>query len=254
MAEDTLTLLLADRLYLYQLFQLAFGTEPSSEQISKICNQTTIDAFKLYLADDDNSGTCGNDGSGANDGRGASNDGSGNANDGSGASPALREFEELCRNGQDISFENLKIQYTKLFLGPEPAYAPAWESVYISSEPLLFQKATLIVRKFYQDHGFMAAGYPHVADDHLGIELDFMANLALKSLDCHNSSNEEQSLYWLKISQQFISEHLLKWLPKYVKALTRVDYSKYYNTMAELLLNFIKTDFSIIDEYILSQE
>ena len=43
--------------------------------------------------------------------------------------------------------------YNSLFIGPNSLPVPLWESVYLSSDHLMFGEETILVRAFYKDFG-----------------------------------------------------------------------------------------------------
>ena len=106
----------------------------------------------------------------------------------------------------------LRSVYTKLFIGPAKLPAPPWESVYATGEPLLFQESTLAVREAYRRAGYAAAGYPHEADDHLAVELDFMATLASDARAAYEAGDKGRSADLLSVQRDFLREHLLAWV------------------------------------------
>lgn len=61
-----------------------------------------------------------------------------------------------------------------MFIGPRELPAPPWESSYLNEDKLLFQEETLQVRMSYLKYNFIPKNYPHEADDHIALELDFM--------------------------------------------------------------------------------
>lgn len=56
--------------------------------------------------------------------------------------------------------------------------APPWGSVYMSEERLVFQKETLEVRNWYREFGLAAENLYREPDDHIALELGFLAHLA----------------------------------------------------------------------------
>lgn len=217
--ENATSFLLADRLYVYQLFQLVFGSVPHGDAIDRIYSATTIEALRLYPSVD-----------------------SGRLNS------LLNTWKEYGTKKEYRSVEKLKPEYARLFLGPKTPVAPPWESVYVSGDGLLMQSSTLTVRNAYQSSGFAAAGYPHVADDHLAIELDFMASLAMECVNADSLGDTEGLGRPLQASQAFLAEHLLKWVPKYVSRLVNGEEPGFYVVAAQMLLLFLESDAQVVKE------
>ncbi|HSO27591.1 MAG TPA: molecular chaperone TorD family protein, partial [Anaerolineales bacterium] len=72
----------------------------------------------------------------------------------------------------------LEGDYNRLFVGPAKVLAPPWESVYLTKERLIFQEQTLQVRGWFRRFGLEVENLYHEPDDHIGLELLFLAHLA----------------------------------------------------------------------------
>lgn len=110
--------------------------------------------------------------------------------------------------------------YHKLFIGPGPLLAPPWESVYRSKERLVFGEQTLAVRECYQSFGLASKQQNKEPDDHIALELEFMAWL------CNQSETAAQ--------QQFLNNHILKWVPLFCSDVAKGADTSFYRIVAEL--------------------
>lgn len=88
------------------------------------------------------------------------------------AEAALREAVA----GEPATAEELRDDHFRLFVGPGRGLACPYESVYVSRDGLLFGDETFDVRATYARAGLSAD--PSEPDDHLGVELAFVAELA----------------------------------------------------------------------------
>lgn len=111
----------------------------------------------------------------------------------------------------DEQFKELEADYTRLFVGVGQVLAPPWESVYFNEDRMIFQKQTLDVRSWYRRFGLELENLHKEPDDHIGLEMSFVAFLAELGVKLLDEQDEEkfQALYDAKC--QFLSEHLLKW-------------------------------------------
>lgn len=168
-------------------------------------------------------------------------------------------YTELLANvGQDLAtfrerpgdaLERLGRDYTRLFIGPETLPLKHWESVFRKNDAVLFQESTLEVRKAYLSEEVLPSEYPHVADDHVAIELDFMAYLAHGVCDSLRACNVEAAVRQLEKSRCFLEEHLLKWIPKYAQGAARLKGTyRFYPESIMLLEEFLISDSAAIDE------
>ena len=111
----------------------------------------------------------------------------------------------------DNGFEDMQVDYTRLFIGPDEVIAPPWESIYLNDAKLIFQEQTLKVRKWYRDFGLQNEKLHHEPDDHIGLELSFLAYLAQLSLQALEQNDTIKLDQLLRDQQAFLTEHPLRW-------------------------------------------
>jgi TorA maturation chaperone TorD len=206
---------LAARQYLYVLFQSLFGNEPSEKQLTTIDAGIAREAFEVMAIEE---------------------------------AGWVARFLSLITDLPNL--DDLRSEYTQLMIGPDKLQAPPWESVYASRERVLFTRTTLEVRNFYRSQGFIAAKYPHVADDHLAIELDFLAQLAGRAQK--EPAGEKEVA--LSASLEFLTAHLLEWLSRYTEDLVNQQNDRngtgFYAAAACALLAFAQTDVKVLRKQI----
>lgn len=138
--------------------------------------------------------------------------------------------------------ENIQCEYTRLFIGPGKVLAPLWESAYMNEEQLLFQEETLKVRWAYLKYSLATQNIGAEADDHLGLELDFLyqLNTIMKSHQEKEHTKEMNQVIHDQII--FLDEHLLKWVP-HLKDRILIS-AKYglYKGIAKILHGFLEVD------------
>ena len=77
---------------------------------------------------------------------------------------------------------------------------------------MIFQEQTLQVREWYRRFGLETEKLHKEPDDHIGLELSFLAHLAglgLKALEDKDEAGLEGSL---QAQRQFLHDHPLKWI------------------------------------------
>jgi TorA maturation chaperone TorD len=140
----------------------------------------------------------------------------------------LQEWSQANKSGlSESKFYDIQADYTRLFIGPGKVLAPPWESVYLSKKKILFQEHTLQVRKWYRRFGLESVKIKNEPDDHIGLELAFLANLTNLCMTALEEKDEKQFEQIHQAKYQFLQEHLLKWAP----------------TWCELVLDNTNTDF-----------
>ena len=126
----------------------------------------------------------------------------------------LQRWMDTARDAMTAeAFDDLRVDYTRLFLGPDTVLAAPWESVYFSDERLLFQEQTLQVRAWYQRFGLEARLLYQEPDDHIGLELAFVAHLAQQALAALNRQEQVTFESTVTAQREFLSTHLLTWVP-----------------------------------------
>lgn len=160
----------------------------------------------------------------------------------------LRDYFSHNDVTSDKVYNDLHWDYTRLFIGPYELPSPPWESVYINKERLLFQEETLLVRRFYLKYSFLPVDFGHEADDHLGLELDFMFRLIDLTLEAMIREDSNMVFELLKDQKLFLEEHLLKWVPQFVEKVLEHAGSNYYRGMANILEGFLTVDRVALDE------
>lgn len=152
------------------------------------------------------------------------------------ANAGLQQLVDFSAQWDDSQFGEVRRDYARLFIGPNRLLAPPWESVYRSSDHILFERQTLEVRRQYQRYQ-MPLQRTHVEpEDHIGLELRFVAHLsglalfALERGDAALRSEAQNAL------AQFLSEHLLQWSPEFVERVLISANTAYYRGIAQLTL------------------
>lgn len=222
--KDSAAILLANRTYLYKLLQRIFGDEPNLELLKVVSNPHTKESLQLILGDE-----------------------------GHKFDIYLDLFAEL--NAEMMKDANgllgrMKTEYTCLFIGPNKLPAPPWESVYATKEGLIFQESTLKVRRIFLKYSFLPANYPHEADDHLALELDFMAHLAGLAGEGFEQEKMAEVKKLLLDQIAFQDEHLLAWIGDFATQIQQSKTHYFYPQVALLTEKVLKIDAALLEELI----
>lgn len=149
--------------------------------------------------------------------------------------------------GQD-AYDRLHWDYTRMFVGPYKLPAPPWESAYLNEQRLLFQKETLQVRYAYLKYGFRPRHFRQEADDHLGLELDFMFQLAKMALEKLKAGDLFGLSELVNDSRAFLEAHLLKWVPDLTRDVVENADTDFYKGMAKILHGYLELDLKALSE------
>lgn len=155
---------------------------------------------------------------------------------------AMLEVEAL-RAHDDAGRERASAAYARLFVGPEALPVRPWESSWRGSDESLFQERTLEVRRAYFAEGYVCSGYPHVADDHIAIELDFMASLGVRMVEALGRPDALEARRLVHSSHSFLCGHAMAWMPDYAEACSTLPASYgLYVRVVQLLKEFLRLD------------
>ncbi|NBJ70005.1 MULTISPECIES: molecular chaperone TorD family protein [Clostridia] len=153
--------------------------------------------------------------------------------------------------GNDTDYEDLHWDYTRLFVGPFDLPAPPWESVYVRKDRLLFQSNTVDVRNVYLQFGYEVEHKNLEAEDHVGLELDFMFHLndlTLRSLKNVGLKSKANSTYLIKEQKKFLEIHLLAFISTFSEKVIENAHTGFFSGMARLLRSYLKIDAAILEE------
>lgn len=140
----------------------------------------------------------------------------------------------------DDVFASLQADYTRLFIGIGKLKTAPWGSVYLSKEHILFQKETLEVRDWYRRFGLEPEKKYTEPDDHIGLELGFIAHLAslsLQALEAHDKPGFENTL---KAQYDFIAQHPLRWAPLWAESVQKHARTDYYRGLSFLVIGALQ--------------
>ena len=133
------------------------------------------------------------------------------------------------------NFDDLQTDYARLFIGPAKVITPPWESVYFSEERLVFQEETLQVREWYRRFDLQSVKLHAEPDDHVGLELTFLAHLAQRGLTAleQNDPSELQTL--LEAQWEFLGSHPGKWVPTWCEQVAQEANTDFYRGIAYMI-------------------
>lgn len=213
---DTVRIVLSARAGVYRALQNVLGNEPSTEMLEQLSGDAARSVFLLF-----------------------------DAGQGAYAQAAERLFAASaeCLSGGEEGLSSLEGRFTRLFVGPGGTEGNPWESFYLNTDKTIRQGVTLEVRRDYVAQGFIPRAYPCVSDDHIAIELDFLAKLAERAETAWAAEDTAKALEALEASEAFLREHLAQWAGLFALALGGAKHgAAFYQEAAEVLEAFIPID------------
>jgi len=146
----------------------------------------------------------------------------------------------------------LAAEYASLFLnvGLKPVHLA--ESVYLGKNHLLYEEPYFDVVRIYGLYGFKKKTAFREPEDHISVELEFMAHLCdLVALSIEQGKGDYASGY-LKNQKEFLEMHLARWVPELVGKVRWASENDFYLAMAALLQGFVAIEGSFVSR--LSEE
>jgi TorA maturation chaperone TorD len=227
MSLEDLSDILFAREYAYDILRRAFIEEPSQEYLKVFVQQQMIAHFPFIQ-------------------------------DSEGIQEGVNEIIEFLKEFDVVNnhahFDHLHWDYTRMFVGPFELPAPPWESVYVTKDRLLFQESTMRVRREYGKFGFESSEFNTEADDHIGLELDFMYHLnkmCMTSIEESENSSLDKVKKLLVEQQNFLDEHLLRFVSEFAEKIVDSADTRFYVGMAKILKHFLKVDSEVLKELLI---
>ncbi len=154
----------------------------------------------------------------------------------------LRSVGAPADSGLQSRLQQVRTEYAELFIGPRPPLAPLYESVYIGFPNRLFTDVTRDVRAVYERNGFCVARRNAIPDDHLALELEFMARMAeVCSSDATAETNADLETS-LRVQESFLTKHVSRWLPLFLERIEQAYCSDYYRAWTRFVATFVEDD------------
>lgn len=148
---------------------------------------------------------------------------------------------------------DLAVDYARVFLGAGiagDAAAYPYESVYTSPKRLIMQDARDQVLTAYRAKGLNKAVTIDFPEDHISLELEFMAYL------CHETHHALATKDWMAISvclkeqMDFLVQHLLNWVSAFCADVEKYAGTEFYRAVAKATNGFLRLERTILEDMI----
>ena len=160
-----------------------------------------------------------------------------------------REFEAFFTKKHLDPITDLAVDYARVFLGAgvlDGVCAFPYESVYTSESKLVMQEARDEVVAIYADFGLGKDDGLDVPEDHVGLELEFMAFLCERAIEALNSDDTKRAKELLNAQADFLQNHLLNWAPKFTDDIRKCAQSPLYIAVSKITDGFLMLDKDMI--------
>lgn len=136
---------------------------------------------------------------------------------------------------EHISLDEIGSEFTRLIsgiqegMGPPPPFESVWR------EDRLIGESTVAVIESYAQAGFADIDPQAGPQDHLGVELKFMALLSLREAEARQAGDEAAAQKRLAQQRDFLHRHLATWAPRWTDAIILQTREPLFAALAGLL-------------------
>lgn len=149
--------------------------------------------------------------------------------------------------------EQLKIDFSNLFVGPFKLLAPPYGSIYLEGKREVMGVSTVDARKRYAAAGLDFSEDVKEAPDHIAIELEFMYYLIFNEIEAIARANTESVINYLEKQNTFLEWHLGRWVAKFANNIEQHATTNFYKRLAQATNIFVQQDFKYSSELLLTQ-
>ena len=154
----------------------------------------------------------------------------------------------------------LAADHSACLLGMSPHPVSPFESVHTSEKHLMMQDSRDKVVHAYAQSGFAKAGEYHIPEDHISLELDFMAGLGMRAADALDAvlSGEKEGEAAgeamadaerdMNAQLDFLEKHLLVWVPGFCDLLEARAATPFYRGAAQMLRTFLDQERAYLEQ------
>lgn len=142
----------------------------------------------------------------------------------------------------DTSLDALRVDYSKLFIGPFKLLAPPYGSVYLDGQRQVMGASTIDVQKRYQEAGLELAKNFREAPDHIAAELEFMYFLIYKDIEAFKDNDMQTVQHFLKFQGAFLQDHLGAWIAAFAFNVEENGETEFYKNLAKITKLFVQKD------------
>lgn len=172
------------------------------------------------------------------------------------ADEGYHQLYDYLKRAWDDSVTELAIDYVSTFIGHGVnGYSAAYpyESVYTSERRLLMQEARAEVLATLRENELKRGNW-NEAEDHIALELEFMQRLSLRVLEALSDGAEDEAVAYLRISYDFLENHLMNWVPMLVADMRLHARTLFYQGLGQLTLGALREDEAVLRELLDSVE
>lgn len=169
-------------------------------------------------------------------------------------SEGYKIVKNYIQNFSNNLLDDLSVDYARIFLGAgiaETFAAFPYESVYTSSRKIIMQAARDQVKSIYTANGLRKVDdRPEFFEDHISLELEFMAFLCNKAQLILNNEKNSDILACFNDQIDFLKGHLLNWICGFCNDVEKYANTDFYKGIGKITSGYLKMDSEILENCI----
>jgi TorA maturation chaperone TorD len=138
-----------------------------------------------------------------------------------------------------VPADELLLDYTRLFLGPNDIRAKPYGSVWLSGENPLMQSSTMEVLDLYREGGFDLSEDFRELPDHIAAELEFLYLLIFRENRARQAGDDDALASVIGLRRRFLGGHLGAWIGAFTAAMRAGAGTDFYRLLSDLTVRFV---------------
>lgn len=132
--------------------------------------------------------------------------------------------------------EDIQVEYTRLFIGPQEPPVLLYASCHLLPTRSVMSEETLAVRDAYGKSGLVVERLNSLPDDHLGVELEFLFALTRAAAD---ADDESQAMRLVTERSEFVQRHLAGWGGQVADEISKESQDPFFRALGSLLRSLL---------------
>ena len=162
------------------------------------------------------------------------------------AREAVKEFIQFTETipSQDLADLEVRLaaDYARLFLSINKVPPHPSESIYLDGALMQYSRDEVL--KTYWSFGANKKKEFAEPEDHIAVELSFLAYLCEKSIEALKNKDAKEARRCIQGQKEFLEKHLMNWVPRLVKDILDTGQTPFYKAMGILTKEYLEMDLS----------
>ncbi len=148
-------------------------------------------------------------------------------------------------SSEEVDLQSIKIEHSKLFIGPFSLKAPPYESYYTGNENVT-NNSVMKMLSFIKNAGLDISEDFKDAPDHIVMELSFISELCYAEHLALKNENEKKQINSRRNTKYFLTYHLLKWITDFRKAVDKGASGDFYPAVIKMLEKILINHYQLL--------